>query len=82
MAYKICKIKNISGEEKTLMNKVFAPDEVYRISDAERIDWSSCDQVISAIVLGAFNVMDLDSLIEGISNQIDFLKDYYWGDLC
>lgn len=76
MAYSICFIKNISGEEKTINNKIFAIDERYQILDNERISWATNDAVIIGIATGSLSVFNCCGEVEGISNQIDWLKGY------
>ena len=76
MSFSICYIVNISGEVKTLRSKEFAIDEQLKIEDTERASWATNDDVISAIVLGTFQIYNCCGPIEGMSNQIDWLKEY------
>jgi len=74
--YSICKLKNISGSVTTLQGHEFQIDELYQIPDNLRISWASSDSVLSAIYDEDFEVHDDYGQIEGISNQLDWLKTY------
>jgi len=78
MSYPICFIKNISGETKTLHEKQFAINEEYKIEDMERINWASDDTVLSALASEEFAVgMSPAYYWEALTDQIDWLKNYY-----
>lgn len=74
MTYPICKIKNISGEIKSLHEKEFQIDEIFMIEDSKRQGWANNDDVITAIVNNDFEIHDATEAIIGINNQIDYLK--------
>lgn len=76
MSFSICYIKNISGETKTLHDKEFAMDEHFKIEDIARADWATDDSVILAIANGTFQIQNCCGDVEGLSNQIDWLKEY------
>ena len=76
MAYSICKIKNETGNEAILKGKLFDVSEIYQIPDNERIAWATNDNVLIAIADETFEIHDSIGAIEGISNQIDWLKGY------
>lgn len=72
--YPYCKIKNISGEEKTFVNKILAIDEEYEIPDARRELWSSDENVILAITQNELQVANAEEYLIDFSTQIDCLK--------
>lgn len=76
MSYGICKIKNETNEITTLNGKEFAIDEIFKIEDEVRISWATCDAVIISISEENFKIHDSVGEIVGISNQIDWLKEY------
>lgn len=60
----------------TLQGREFPIDSVVTINDNERITWACDDDVILAICDSSIVVMDGVGEIEGISNQINYLKDF------
>ena len=72
--YSICKIKNLTGEITTLNGHEFQVDEIYTIQDVVRLHWASSDSVITAITNEDFQIHNGSAAINGISNQIDWLK--------
>lgn len=74
--FTICKIKNLTGEITTLHGHEFQVNEIYTISDALRISWSTSDDVVSAIVNEDFEIHSDSGAVSGSSNQLDWLKNY------
>jgi len=75
--FTICSIENLSGAELYLHGHTFSIGEVYSISDEVRVSWAESDSVISAITSGDVIVHGVSGAItEGISKQIDWLKNY------
>lgn len=74
--YSICYLKNISGDVVTLNGHEFQDDEMLQITDNVRISWASNDDVLWSITNEVFEVHNSLGVIEGISNQIDWLKAY------
>lgn len=76
MAYPICKLKNLTGEVRQLYLHEFAIDELYPIPDDKRESWMNNSDTLIAISNEEFQVYnDLDEPIEGISDQINYLKN-------
>jgi hypothetical protein len=76
MAFSICYIQNISGDTKTLNGKVFDDEEMYLIEDMNRISWATNDSVLVAISNAEMKIHNSLGVIESVSDQIDWLKDY------
>lgn len=74
--YTICKIKNLTGNVLTLRGHEFSVDETYTIQESVRKSWAGSDEVITAVTSGDFQIHGEEGAIEGISNQIDWLKSY------
>lgn len=74
MPYPICKIENMTGEVLQLHQKEFAIGEIYKIDDDYRESWADNDDVLTAIFEEEIRVRNADNPIEGLSNQIDYLK--------
>lgn len=73
--YPVCKIKNISGEIKALHEHIFQIDELFVIEDSQRDGWASNDDVLTAITEVQFQIYNETEAIEGVSDQIDYLKN-------
>ena len=76
MAFGICRLKNISGSQKTWQDKVFEANEIYNIPDIDRVDWASDDEVIQAITSDELQIGSSSEFFTSYSDQIDWLKDY------
>ena len=74
--YSTCKIKNLTGSVTTLHGHEFAVDEVYTIQDSVRVSWATDDDVIEELVHTNFEIHDESGTVSGLSNQIDWLKNY------
>lgn len=68
------KIKNISGEIKTLHGKEFAINEEHIIDDGARADWYTDSKVLLSITSELFQIGNGEEFFESISDQISFLN--------
>jgi len=76
MAYSVCKIKNISGSQKTIRSQVLDNNDTYTISDIDRINWATDDNVIDGITNDDYQVGDSSTWLSSHASQIAHLQDY------
>ena len=69
-----CKIVNISGEILQLHLYEFQIDGEYVIPDEERNNWANNDDTIIAISNELIEIHNENGKIEGVNNQIEYLK--------
>jgi hypothetical protein len=70
----VCKIKNLTGDITPLYEHEFQIDEIFEITSDKREAWATNDDVLIAISNENFEIHNEDGAINGISNQIDWLK--------
>jgi hypothetical protein len=76
MAYSICNVKNISGEEIVVHGKTLAVDEIYKIPDVNRVAWATDDTVLVDITDDIIQIGNSCEYFTSYSDQIDWLKGY------
>lgn len=74
MSYPICKIKNISGGELTVYDRLMQPNEVYTIPDTDRVGWATSDDVLWFIADEAIQVGDSSVYFDSLAEQIGWLQ--------
>jgi len=76
MAYSICKLKNISGSQKTIRGQILANNASYTIQDIDRIDWANDDDIVDGIANDIYQIGDSSEWITSHAQQIAHLQDY------
>lgn len=81
MAFSVCRIRNVSGSEKTWCGVILQDDEFYSISDHMRIEFALSQRLLDAIDDGDAQIWTGSSQVTGATNQKNYLQDYYDGGL-